>query len=123
MLDLTPTCCWPTFFLQACPTASLAGGTIAQLDATTLGNAIKAALTNALFPGSNAVSSVALATDSLSLTAAAPASSTYTYSVVEVRAATAQWHALSAAGSRRWLACLLCIRCLSCTLAATSTSA
>jgi hypothetical protein len=81
---------WPTSAtLQACPTSALAGGSIAQLDATTLANAIKAALANALFPGSNAVSDVTLATDSLTITAAAPASSTYTYSVIEVRTATA----------------------------------
>ena len=94
--------CPPSAALQACPTSALAGGTIAQLGATDLANAIKAALTNALFPGSNAVSDVTLATDSQTITAAAPASSTYTYSVIEVRTATA------AAGADCWPSHMRC---------------
>jgi len=77
--------------MQACPTAALSGGTVADTTAASLGAGLRAALSGGLFPGYSAVTSATLGADSLVLATKAPAANSLAYSVVQVRGWGLEW--------------------------------
>lgn len=84
-LQVTAGCLLPTLPpRQGCPTDALPGGTMPSLTAENLAGAIKAALGEALFPGFDAVQSVTVGSDSVSIVTRITADNTLTYSAVAV---------------------------------------